>query len=874
MNSESLGHYRDLRPIGAGGMGEVFVAHDSKLDRKVALKVLPAEVANDPDRRERFTREARAVAALNHPNIVTVHAVEEADETHFLVMEFVEGKTLSTLLPSKGFPLGQLLTLAIPLADAVAAAHDKNITHRDLKPANVMVGTDGRVKVLDFGLAKLRDSVTAAESSLTALGPRPLTGEGRIVGTVSYMSPEQAQGQPVDHRSDIFSLGVMLYEMSTGERPFKGDSTVSTLSSILRDTPDMVSETRPELPRELARIIRRALMKDPERRYQSAKDLRNELEEVKQDLTSGDLEAVRAATKAPPTSGKVVYVAGAALALAAVAFGWWYLKSDSAPAPLELSFDHVTSKPGVETTPSLSPDGKWIIYASEGDIHLQSVGGQTSINLTKGEGISIQPVFSPDGERIAFSRGGGLFVMTKTGESVRRLTGPGYHPAWTPDGKSIVYSTVSVADPENRIGIGQGWIVDVASGQAKELFAGDFVQPSVSPHGQRIAFWALPVTSDRRFTTGGVRDLWTIRMDGSDPVRVTEDAATDWSPLWSHDGRFLLWSSDRGGSMNLWRVPIDEASGRLLGSAQAITTPSTYLGNLTRSADGSRFAYSSHDYRRNIARVPFDADRGVVTGPLEPITSGTLDWNTPDVSPDGESVAFVSYHRQENLYVAQREPAGTWRLTQITNDAARDRGPVWSRDGKQLAFYTNRTGAYTLWTINPDGSDARERARAPAGSGIYFPEWSPDGSQVLTTDLHLLRNYVWRLSSALETVPLLTFAAPPEAGTAFWSMSWSVDNKIAGFAGSPNSVWVYSMADKTYTRMAPGTQPVWMKDGRRLIYPSGGRLMILDTNTKQPREIFAIPGEVVGYPLLSRDNRFLYFSHAITGADIWMMTIK
>ena len=253
-------HYEILALIGTGGMGHVYRARDSKLQRDVALKVLPPDTAADPERRQRFEREARAVAALNHPNIVTIHSVDEVDGRLFLTMELVSGQPLSEIISRGRLSLDKLLKIAVPLADAVSAAHARGITHRDLKPANVMVTADGHVKVLDFGLAKLLDVGPAADRMATE-APDVITGQGRILGTIAYMSPEQAEGKAVDGRSDIFSLGVILYEMATGERPFKGETSMSTLTAIMRDTPKSVTEVNPTLPKELGRVIRRALSK-------------------------------------------------------------------------------------------------------------------------------------------------------------------------------------------------------------------------------------------------------------------------------------------------------------------------------------------------------------------------------------------------------------------------------------------------------------------------------------------------------------------------------------------------------------------------------------------------------------------------------------
>ncbi|MCA9751156.1 MAG: serine/threonine protein kinase, partial [Gemmatimonadetes bacterium] len=267
MIGKTLAHYRIDGLLGKGGMGEVYRAHDTKLGRDVALKVLPPELAATPERRARFEREARAVAALRHPGIVTIHSIEEADGVRFLTMELVDGEPLSSRVRTGGLDAESLLRLAIPLTEAVGAAHAKGITHRDLKPANVVIDSSGRVMVLDFGIAKLSASDDSGEDAETRLQTDGITQSGGIVGTVHYMSPEQAEGKPVDPRSDVFSLGIVLYELATGERPYRGSTPISVLSSILRDDPPPVAERNAALPADLERIVRRCLAKDPARRY-------------------------------------------------------------------------------------------------------------------------------------------------------------------------------------------------------------------------------------------------------------------------------------------------------------------------------------------------------------------------------------------------------------------------------------------------------------------------------------------------------------------------------------------------------------------------------------------------------------------------------
>ena len=302
MIGTTLSHYRITAKLGEGGMGEVYLAEDTELDRKVALKLLPQEMAEDPERLERFKREAKAVAALNHPNIVTIHSIEEADGHRFLTMEHVEGDSLDKVITPGGLPLARLFDIAVPVAEALAVAHEGGIVHRDLKPANVMVTPDGRVKVLDFGLAKV--ATQAAPPSEDAATEAALTGEGTVMGTAPYMSPEQLQGQAVDHRTDIFSIGILLYEMATGTRPFQGDSGIALASSILKDTPSTVTETRADLPRHLGRIVHHCLEKEPRRRFQSALDVRNELDSLQEEIESGASSVVSApmAASSPPAA--------------------------------------------------------------------------------------------------------------------------------------------------------------------------------------------------------------------------------------------------------------------------------------------------------------------------------------------------------------------------------------------------------------------------------------------------------------------------------------------------------------------------------------------------------------------------------------------
>jgi len=329
---KTLSHYKILSELGEGAMGKVYVAEDLRLGRKVALKIPPAEMASDPQRLERYEREARAVAALNHPNIVTLHSIEEADGVRFLTMELVDGRNLAKHLPAQGVTVEELFELAIPMADALSAAHEAGITHRDLKPENIMVTDSGQVKILDFGLAKLRQK--GPQGGEVEHLTQTLTQEGMVMGTVPYMSPEQVQGKPVDHRSDIFSLGVILYEMSTGARPFAGETSAHVISSILRDTPDSADTVNNGLPHHLGRVINRCLEKDAGQRYQTARDVCTELKGLEKEWSSGEIRASGAVERKAAGKSNVARYAGvAALVALLVAVGIWLGRGSREASP-------------------------------------------------------------------------------------------------------------------------------------------------------------------------------------------------------------------------------------------------------------------------------------------------------------------------------------------------------------------------------------------------------------------------------------------------------------------------------------------------------------------------------------------------------------
>jgi Tol biopolymer transport system component len=874
----SLLHYRVVEKIGEGGMGAVWKATDSTLDRDVAIKVLPADFASDAERLARFEREAKVLASLNHPHIGAIYGFHEADGVRFLAMELVPGEDLAERLKRGSVPFSEAADLARQIAEALEYAHERGIVHRDLKPANIKITPDGTVKVLDFGLAKAVVGDPAASGPTTTPTILPTmtsagTQTGMILGSAAYMSPEQAKGHPVDTRADIWAFGVVLLEMITGEPTFKGETVSELLAAVLRDTPDL--DRLPQaIPRNIRRLIDRCLRKDPRERLRHIGDARIELQELQETQ-----EAQASAPKAK--RGWSLVTAGLILgALLGVLAGVNLISNKEAVAAGKPpTLRRLTELPGPERHPHLSPDGRQLIYASAAggnlDLYLLRVGGDRAINLTAGSAVDdSQGKFSPDGESIAFRSerdGGGLFTMGATGESVRRVTTFGMDPCWSPDGRFLAFATEAVDDPYGRQLVSALWTVELATGRTKQVIAkSDAVQPAWSPDGRFIAYWA---------NTGGQRDLWIIAADGGDPVAVMQDHFTDWSPMWSPDGRWLYFSSDRGGSMNLWRLPVD-ANGRPGQGVQPVTTGTQSIGWAALSRDGKRMVAMAYDRTADVSIYEISSLLRGATAPLHRSDRQSGHWCHP--SPGAEWLACSTRGVAEDLMLIRSDGS---EMRRLTDDFHKDRNAWWTPDGKALAFYSTRSGVWNYWWMRSDGSQPRQLTDFEHD---VYGVMSLDGKKlalkadergIVIVDTDVREPASWKTAKMLPM-------PPGYPGWKFDVAAWSPDGRwIAGTeldgAGRTESFAIYDLQKQSLRRLEfdlasglSGGEGIagWLPDSRSLVLQRRAEVVIYDTVSGATRPILA---GVHGNGLrLARSGELLLVQDEVLDSDIWLLEFE
>jgi len=884
---KQFGAYQIISVLGFGGMGEVYLARDERLKRKLALKLLPPQFTRDPDRVRRFEREARAASALNHPNIITIYDIGEMVGTYFITAEYVEGQTLRQLIERGPLRSRETINICSQVADALAAAHEAGLVHRDIKPENVIVRPDGYVKVLDFGLVKLTERVSFDQKSNTSDPHR--TNPGTVLGTVAYMSPEQASGMEVDHRSDLFSLGVLMYELLSGVVPFKGVNTASILDAIVHHQPAPLASVKKGINPEVERAVNRALEKERDLRYQTASDFRADLKRLQREIDSASLKSGNSASRSEMSEASALLkrkpaliLAAAILILTAIAFIWMLVsEKEIDPSPwLEARSTQITDLPEEEVFPSLSPDGNTIVYTRRSghdwDIFTQRVAGLNSQNLTESfSGDDTQPAFSPDGAYIAFRSerdGGGIFIMGASGESIRRLSdkGPAFHPAWSPDSREVIYTEERFKDPRERsIMPHRLWAVNIKTLEKRLVATHDVAQPQWSPNGYRLAYWASDEKSQR--------DIWTMSLAGDSLVQITNDAAIDWNPVWAPDGKYLYFVSDRSGGMQIWRVAMDEETGRALSPPELVPAPSAYSQHISLSRDGRRLAYVNVNLKRNLYRVEIDPLQGKSVGEPQALTVGSRQGVDLDISPDGKRIAYASVvDAREDLVLLNSDGSG--EPQRLTDDEYKDRGPAWSPDGKRIAFYSTRSGNFEIWIINADGTGLR-RLTETGNDKAYNPLWSPEGKRLIFVNSKGETRIIEVDKPWSEQTPIL-LNPKREPPLQFWPVDWSPDGRmLLGGSNLDQQSLIpatYSFETGAIERASDfgGVSMSWLQDHRHILLIIDGTICVTDTVTQTHRPLFSsVPDRIIAFSL-SQDNRWLYYTLESVEADIWLLNHK
>ena len=781
MVGRTLAHYRIVEKLGEGGMGVVYKAHDTHLDRAVAVKVLPPGKVADQARKQRFVREAKAASALNHPNIVTIHEIRSESDADFMVMEYVEGKTLDEIITPRGLRPAQALAYAVQIADALAKAHAAGIIHRDLKPSNVIVTGEGRVKVLDFGLAKLQEprETTPDGTTVTAL-----TEQGSVMGTPAYMSPEQAEGRQLDARSDILSFGSVLYEMATGRRAFSGER-VSILNRVVNEDPSPPRQLAPAITPELEKIILRCLRKDPARRYQTMADLKVALEDLREESGSAPQAQQTASRRRWAWAAAVLTVV---LAAAMIAWRAWSTPDQTEP----LRAIPLSTQPGVHRYPSFSPDGNHVAFSWTGpkqdnqDIYVQQIGTGSALRLTSDPRNDYNPVWSPDGRSIAFLRRQG-----ESGKSELRLIAPLGGPermvteirvrevfvtapyvAWCAGGNCLV-----ITDSPGEGKPVALFVVSLDSGERKQLTSpqppavGDS-HPAVSLDGKWLVFRrSASLFSGELMRLGLTREMTAV----GEPHRLTPASMNANYPGWIPGADEILFSAQDG----LWRLRVigESSPARLPFVGEDGVMPAVSRPQAPRS---SRLVYVRSLQDHNIWRIETSAlGQPASSPPVVSISSTRLD-GMPQLSPDGRRVAFAS-NRAGSGEIWLSDVDGSNAVQLVSMGTVGTGYPHWSPDGRLVVFHSNRGGQVDVYLIPAAGGKPRNMTSHPARDA--FPSFSRDGKWIYFSSNRTGEHRVWKM--------------PATGGGAVEVTENAGYNPIE----SPDGVWLYYVQ----TVFTPGT---------------------------------------------------------------------
>lgn len=862
-----LGPYEVLSPLGAGGMGEVYRARDTRLGRQVAVKILPDSLSQDPHRVARFETEARVLAVLSHPNILGIHDFGQSDGRIYAVTELLDGETLRDRMGGEPMAWRKAAEIAAAMADALASAHAAGIVHRDLKPENVFITSDGRVKVLDFGLAKVVEPVSEDAVTLTSPSGGAVSVDGEVVGTLSYMAPEQLRGLKVDGRTDIFALGSVLYEMLSGKRPFAGATPADTLSAILHGEPPSLDGLVREIPSALGLIVSRCLEKRPEDRFDTAHDLALSLRSISTDQQP----AVRSAEILRPVRRRWLapaVTAAAALALL-VALGvllkWPRTVARNASEEGKWGpARQITSAPGWDAEPAISPDGTLVAYSSNAsgnaDIWVVDPEGGEPLRLTDGPAENRKPAWFPDGRALAFesTRSGPVSVwkVSRLGGSANLLVENGAMPAVSPDGTRIAFSR---PDPT---GLTRIWVASLADPSSAERLTGDdggefdHIDPAWSPDGTLLCYSAF-------------RDLWLVPASGGKARKLTHDGKADREPAFSPDGSSVLFSSRRSNPVSIWRVALEGgAPERILPGTGTAVHPSP-------SRDGRRLVFSAAVNHWTV----IVADRK--TGTLSRIASSRDD-SMPAMAPDGSAVAYCSNRLgTDDLWIESLEAGHTARRPprRLTSLSPGPATPVFSPDGQWIAFFRHFNEHRDLWAVPLSGGAPRALVEG-RGDNIH-PAYSPDGTRLAFVSDRSGHEQVWILPIRAGQP-----AAEPwrltEGEVTDSFPAWSPDGGQIAFVRG-EEVWIVEARlgalPRRITAGAEAHVLAWEPSGAALLvsglFGTGVvhvRQVRLPSGASEAMKPHLVLGDrdALGYVSLSRDGRFLAADITELKGNLWI----